>query len=192
MRINRKELLDALKIANRVVPKSSSLPILSTVQIDGKTATLKATDLDVGVAVPMEIPRTTEKFTLNARRLTDIVKSLDSDDVTIKVMTGDDIPENWVNINGLFEISGYPSDEFPDFKIPEVTGGLVTVGKKALQNVIPATTREEAGFKLSGVYFDAERGKCVATDGHRLHMEIGYGGHPGPKCGCIISRERRG
>jgi len=49
--------------------------------------------------------------------------------------------------------------------------GFVTVGKKALENVIPAVTREEAGFKLSGVYFDAEQGKAVATDGHRLHME---------------------
>ena len=172
MIIKRKELLDALKIVNRVVEKKSSMPVLSTVQIDGKSAVMRATDLDVGVEIPLEIPKTAEKYTLNAKRLTDIVKSLDADDVELKVMDGDDIPENWVNINSLFEISGYPADEFPEFEIPEMTGsGFVTVGKKALENVIPAVTREEAGFKLSGVYFDAEQGKAVATDGHRLHME---------------------
>jgi len=170
MIINRKELLAALQIANKVVPKSSSMPILATVQIDGKSATMQATDLETGVEIPLEIPRTAEKYTLSAHRLTDIVRSLDADDVEIKVMDGDDIPENWVNINGLFEIAGFPADEFPRFEIPETTG-YVTVEKKALQNVIPAVTREEAGFKLSGVYFDTEQGKCVATDGHRLHME---------------------
>jgi len=168
MLLNKKKLLDALAIANRVVPKSSSIPILSTVQIDGKSATLQATDLETGIEIPLEIARTAEKFTLSAKRLTDIVRSLDADDVEIKVMDGD--AKNWVNINGLFEIAGYDADEFPRFEIPGTTG-FVTVGKSALQNVIPATTKEEARFKLSGVYFDAEQEKCVATDGHRLHME---------------------
>ena len=167
MLLNKKKLLDALRIANKVVPKSSSMPILSTVQIDGKSATLQATDLDTGIEIPLEIARTAEKFTLSAKRLTDIVRSLDADDVEIKVMDGN---KNWVNINGLFEIAGFDADEFPVFEIPKTTG-FVTVGKSALQNVIPATTKEEAGFKLSGVYFDAEQEKCAATDGHRLHME---------------------
>ena len=169
MIINRKELLDALKIANRIVPKSSSMPILATVQLDGKSATLQATDLETGVEIPLEIPKTAEKYTLSAHRLTDIVRSLDADDVEIKAMDGEG-QENWVNINGLFEIAGLDADEFPRFDIPETTG-YVTVEKKALQNVIPAVTREASGFKLSGVYFDTEQGKCVATDGHRLHME---------------------
>lgn len=169
MKINRKELLAAMKIANKVSDRKCSLPILSAVQLDGKTATLRATDLDVDVEIPLEIPRTADKFTLSASRLTDIVRSLDTDDVEITAMDVDG-NENWVNINGLFEIAGYPEDEFPRFVIPETTG-YATVGKTALQNVLPAVTQEEAGFKLSGVYFDAEQGKCVATNGHRLHME---------------------
>lgn len=169
MQIERKKLLDALKIANRVVEKKSSMPILASVQLDGKSATLRGTDLDTGVVIPLEIARTDEIFTLPAKQLTDIVRSLDVDDVKMTAMEGEG-NEGWVNINGMFEISGYPNDEFPVFEIPETTG-YATVGKSALQNVISAVTKEEAGFSLSGVYFDAEQEKCVATDGHRLHME---------------------
>ena len=64
MRIKRKELLDTLRIANRVVAAKSSMPILATVQLDGKSATLQANNLNVGVEIPVDIPRTAEKYEL--------------------------------------------------------------------------------------------------------------------------------
>ena len=173
MLINKKELLDALAIANRVVEKKSSMAILSCVRIDGKSCTMQATDLDVGVTIPLEISQSDELFTLSARRITDIVRSLDADDVEILALesTEETPRENWVGINGLFEISGYDADEFPQFEIPETTG-YATIGKTPLQNILPAVCKDaDSGFKLNGVYFDADQGKSVATDGHRLHLE---------------------
>lgn len=191
MIINRKELLDALKIAIKVVSKSSSFAVLSCVKLDGKNAVMQATDLETSVEIPLEMPRVDEVCVLSARQLKDIVGSLESDDVDIKVEV-DAEAGNRVNINGLFEIFGMAVDEFPEFNAPEDTQGYVTIGKAALKNVLPAVTREDSGFKLSGVYFDAEQEKAVATDGHRLHMEpIGISGKSfmvsGPTLGTVIS-----
>lgn len=162
MKFDKKDLLAALKIANRVAGKSTSFPVLGY----GKFADghLHATNLEIGVKIPLGIDSMkNETFLLPLKQLTNIVRSLDSDTVEILAAAGTE----GVKINGMFEIFGLPASEFPGFDIPKTTG-WATVEKTALKNVLPAVSRDND--MLNGVYFDAEQQKCVATDGHRLHM----------------------
>ena len=80
------------------------------------------------------------------------------------------------------EIYTMPDDEYPIPFILEKIIGTASVGRGDLESVLPATTKSDVGFKLSGVYFDRENLKVVGTDGHRLHFapaEIHVGGTKG-------------
>lgn len=55
MKIARKDLLCALAICLKVVPRNGNLPILSNVLIDGPGQKISATDLETSVVVPVEI-----------------------------------------------------------------------------------------------------------------------------------------
>ena len=55
MKINRKDLLYALEIALRVIPRNSHLAILANVLIDGPGQRIVATDLETTAIVPVEI-----------------------------------------------------------------------------------------------------------------------------------------
>lgn len=163
MKIAKSDLLSALAVANRVVDVKSKVPILECGKV--KDGYLYATNLDIGVEIPMmsQEPPSKETFTFPLKRMTEIVKSLESE--TVELLENDGV----MSVNGgLFEINVLPADEFPDFEIPENIATQAVVGKDALKNVLPAVTKEEY---VSGVYFDAEAGRIVATDGHRLHME---------------------
>lgn len=55
MRINKKDLLYALQVALRVIPRKSHLPILANILIDGPGQQIVATDLETMAIVPTEI-----------------------------------------------------------------------------------------------------------------------------------------
>uniref|UniRef100_A0A6M3X9K6 Putative DNA polymerase n=1 Tax=viral metagenome TaxID=1070528 RepID=A0A6M3X9K6_9ZZZZ len=168
MKINKKKLLAALRIASRVVEKKSHMPILGTVLI--ANGIMKATNLDIGVNIALDAEMDKdEKFCINCRRLTDIVRSLDAE--TVEIMAKEN---QAVKINGYFEVYNMKADEFPDFNMAEAEideKNHVTISKGALQRVASSATNEECGFNLAGVYFDGENSVAVASDGHRLHME---------------------
>ena len=63
MKINRKKLIDAVKVASRLTGGKSNFPVLSCVMLDGAGQKLVATDLEMFVDIPLEISdytRTTE------------------------------------------------------------------------------------------------------------------------------------
>jgi len=53
MKINRKELLTALKIASKVVETKSNMPILQSVLLDPVGQRILATDLEIGMSYPI-------------------------------------------------------------------------------------------------------------------------------------------
>jgi DNA polymerase III subunit beta len=55
MKINRKSLLEAMKIASKVCEKKTNFPVLSCVLLDGERQELQATDLEIGLVYPLEI-----------------------------------------------------------------------------------------------------------------------------------------
>jgi len=55
MKINRKSLMEAMKVASKVCEKKSNIPVLATVLLDGEKQCLHATDLEVYLEYPLEI-----------------------------------------------------------------------------------------------------------------------------------------
>ncbi len=174
IKIPKKELLQGLACTQGVVEKKSTMPILANVclKADGKTLTLTATDLEVGVIVehPAEVLQK-GAVTLAARALFDIVKELPEDRVSLKVL-----PNQWVEITSgkaQFKIVGLSADEFP--KLPAVTkDNTVTIDVTAFHEMIAKTSyamsTDETRYNLNGVYMEKVEGgmRLVATDGHRL------------------------
>ena len=177
MRIDRKELLKALAIAGKVVAKNGHMPILGCVLIDGKG--MKATDLEVGVEIPLDIAPQEEGeeevFCIGHADLSKIVKSMESDSETVTISPkteGEDSETgNWVQIQDYWDLATLPADEYPVFETPKTSKDhWVTVGATALKNVLLASCKGDEVKSLDHAMFDAESQKVVATDGHRLHM----------------------
>jgi len=55
MKIDRKKLLEGLKVATKITPGKSTFPILACVLIDGPGQQLVATDLETTGFIPLEI-----------------------------------------------------------------------------------------------------------------------------------------
>ena len=174
MKIDRKKLLGALAIAGKVVKKSDGMPILSCVLIGG--GTLKATDLDVAVEVPLETEGS-EIVCISHSDLNKIVKSMETDVETVtitpkaKAEGEDSDPGHMVTIQDYWDLATQDASEFPEINIPKTSkDNWATVEAAALKNTLVACGKPDEGFKLNVAQFDAEEQKIVATDGHRLHM----------------------
>ena len=55
MKINRKKLLDAVKVASKLTGGKTNFPVLTSVMLDGAGQKLMATDLEMFVNIPLEI-----------------------------------------------------------------------------------------------------------------------------------------
>jgi len=89
-----------------------------------------------------------------------------------------------LKVGEFFVLPSAPLDgEMPE--TPQPTGDMTTafrITAERIAKVLPATTNEEAGFKLSGIYFDDQY--ALATDGHRLHyLDVAV------KESCMLSKE---
>uniref|UniRef100_A0A6M3JN28 Putative DNA polymerase n=1 Tax=viral metagenome TaxID=1070528 RepID=A0A6M3JN28_9ZZZZ len=117
-----------------------------------------------------------EVFCLPAKRCKEIVDSCKEETIEI---TRNDVSENFlerqmVRIGENFrDLAILPADEFPIFVHPDTEedgAGTTIISRENLLQVLPATAKEESGFRLSVVYFNHEHGEAVATDGHRIHI----------------------
>ena len=175
-RIAKDEFLKGLSVAQSVVEKRNTMPILSHILIRGGGGQLQlvATDLEVGVSARISADVASNgALSLNAKKLYDIVKELPEGEV--KVRGGDGFKVEISSGRSRFNIMGLdPEDfpqvqEFPDaayFSMPSaVLGDMIA-------KTIFAVSTDETRFNLNGIY--VERGgkglRLVATDGHRLSL----------------------
>ncbi|NLH49173.1 MAG: DNA polymerase III subunit beta [Myxococcales bacterium] len=178
--IAKEELLRGLARAQSVIEKKSTLPILSNVLVEasGSVVTLVATDLEVGVKSLCEAVVETEgSITVNAKKLFEICKELDTDEIHLKVL-----PNDWVEISsGAFSsrLVGLSSEDYPVLPSADadvqfaINGALVG---EMIDKTQFAISTNETRYYLNGIYFltaETDAGKTlrlVATDGHRLNM----------------------
>jgi len=173
IKVNTKQLLQALVNTERIVGKNVTLPILTTVLLETKKGKLKisATNLEMG-----------EQFFINAkiekegevavpsRVFTNLVSSLQQETLTLNVskdiltIKTDDVST---------KILGMKTDEFPIIPTidKDITIELPTQEtKKAMMRVVDAVSLSEARPELTGVYMHCDNNKVVfaATDSFRL------------------------
>lgn len=158
-----------------VVEKKTTVPMLSNVLIENKGEhwlTLTATDLDVTLKVDCEAEVSEPgAIALPARKLTDIVKSVEGD---IQVETD---AKFWCALKcgaSRFKLAGLEKEHFPE--TPKTNGQALALAAKHLNGLIKRTSFavcvEESRYALGGVqlYISSETLRMVATNGHRLSL----------------------
>lgn len=184
--IERAVLQSSLSLVQGIVERRNTVPILGHVLIepDGTSLRLAATDLEVGIRT--EVPCRIDKkgsITLNARKLFEIVREAEGEEVSLKSLDND-----WVELKcgrARFKMMGLDPRSFPampsqaskpqgDAAHKTIKGDLA-VGTRVLANMIDKTifsvSPDEARYNLGGVLFESpSQGtlRMVATDGHRL------------------------
>jgi DNA polymerase-3 subunit beta len=186
--IERVSLQNSLAMVQGIVERRNTVPILGHVLLepDGSKIRLSATDLEVGIRTEVACKASAKgSLTLNARKLFEIVREAEGDEVTFKSLEND-----WVELKcgrARFKMMGLDPRSFPAMPSQAAKGSTeparklvkgelkvaATVLAAMIDKTLFAVSPDEARYNLSGVYIDspaAGTARMVATDGHRLSM----------------------
>lgn len=183
----REKFLAAFQTAAAVAPSRSPKPILQNVKLEvrGDSATLMATDLEIGVRVdvPGVQAEAAGSAVLPISRMSSILR--ESSDATLHIETDG---QNLVvaGQHSEFRLPAENSDEFPavasfsETKYHEIPARLF---KELIRRTAFATDNESSRYALGGVLLElsADTAVAVGTDGRRLAKMAGpcksVGGH---------------
>jgi DNA polymerase III subunit beta len=186
--IERTSLHNSLAMVQGIVERRNTVPILGHVLIepDGNKLKLSATDLEVGIRTEVACKASeTSSLTLNARKLFEIVREAEGDEVAFKSLDND-----WIELKcgrARFKMMGLDPRSFPAMPAQSTKGSAeparkavkgdlkvaATVLAAMIDKTLFAVSPDEARYNLSGVYIDspeAGMARMVATDGHRLSL----------------------
>jgi DNA polymerase-3 subunit beta len=187
--IDRAALQTALAMMQGIVERRTTVPILGHVLLEPGSGSLRlsATDLEVGICTEIAARTAKDKsITLNARKLFEIVREAEGDEVKLDTLDND-----WVELKcgrAKFKMMGLDPRSFPAMPSQSVAKADGAAAKKALKaelgiastvlasmidKTVFSVSPDEARYNLSGVYLEAAGPggvRMVATDGHRLSM----------------------
>ncbi len=187
--IERAKFQDALAMVQGIVERRTTVPILGHVLLEPEPDGLKlsATDLEVGISTKIAAQAGKEKsLTLNARKLFEIVREAEADEVKLDTLDSD-----WVELKcgrAKFKMMGLDPRSFPAMPSQASAKNEGPAPHKAIKAELPISAEflrqmidktifsvspDEARYNLSGVYLEAAGPagvRMVATDGHRLSM----------------------
>jgi len=171
----KSEVLKELNLAQGVVERKTTLPILSNLLLEAKDSALviSATDLELGVrcGCPAKVKKD-GVGTVPAKRLLEIVRSLPEAEIKIKLLEN-----HWIQLTcerSSFKLVGMAKDSFP--QLPSVPKALAAIPAQVFSNLIQKTifaiSNEESRYTLNGalLMLKPESVAMVATDGHRLAL----------------------
>jgi len=176
LNLRREQLLTPLQSVIGVVERRQTMPILSNVLIEAEEGriTLTASDLTVELRASGEADtEATGRFTVSARKLMDICRSLDEGaPLQIRVESDKAILRSG---RSRFTLATLPAEEYPlmDFEEEGLDIRLNQADfKDLLEKTHFAMAVQDIRTFLNGmlVEVEGERLRCVATDGHRLAL----------------------
>ena len=172
--IKQSVLKEELGFIQGVVERKTTIPVLANILIESigeNEIRIVGTDLDVTIRCDAEADiKKSGSMCIQARKLFDIVRALDSGDVHFKKEDNE-----WVTMKcgrANFRLAGVSRDQFPE--IPQFKSTPMklpaAVFNYFIQNTAFAITSEVSRFTLSGAKFIVNDGvaKMITTDGHRL------------------------
>jgi len=170
---HREALLQGVSIAAGVAPARSTRPILSGVKISAgaKETVATATDLEVAIRARLNevIVEEAGDIILTASTLVEILRSIESDEVTI---LSDGRYCEVRSADAEYKLVTDASDEFPDIKAVGEEG--IPVPRIYLEEMFSRTAfaaaRDVGRYAINGVLVELGEGRVrfVATDGRRL------------------------
>ena len=174
----RDTLVEPLQTVARVASTHSAVQALSGVQIEASDTAveLRATDLEVGLRMPLEASVARPgAVVLPARLLLDVVRALPATDVELEVRTAEQDVE--LRSGGAtFDIRTLRLEDFPTLPTAEAAS-VVSVPGEAFVNTITtvarSASRDETRPVLTGILVSAsgQELRMVATDSYRLSVK---------------------
>lgn len=186
--IDRADLIQGLGLAQGVVERRNTMPILANVllQAQGDSLSISATDLEVHVKRTTSVSvKTDGSATVGARKLFELIRELGPGEVTIRSLDNDFIEVT--SKRSKVKLVGLAPADFPTF--PQGSGKDATtieLAVEALQVAIDRTlfavSTDDTRAHLGGVLLTPQgKGfRFVGTDGHRLALaDLETGGSSG-------------
>jgi DNA polymerase-3 subunit beta len=176
--LERDVLVAQLQTVSRVASTRSAIQALSGVQFTAASGSceLRATDMDVGLRVPLEADVVRDGVVvLPARLLLDVVRSLPAPSVSLELRGAENDVE-LVSGNATFHIRTLRAEDFPPFPEPD-PASTVTVPSDAFVGtalkVAGSASRDETRPVLTGILVSASGRelRMVATDSYRLSVK---------------------
>jgi len=173
----REALFAQLQTVTRAASTRSAVQALSGVQIQAQAdgIELRATDMEIGLRVPLEGEVVREgAVVLPARLLVDVVRSLPADELTLELRAA----EQDVELNSgsaTFHIRTLRLEDFPPLPEPE-DDRLDVPGPALVETVLKvarAASRDETRPVLTGILVSAgeQELRMAATDSYRLAVK---------------------
>jgi DNA polymerase-3 subunit beta len=173
----REALFGQLQTVTRAASTRSAVQALSGVQVlaTGGAIELRATDMEIGLRVPLEGEIVREgSVVLPARLVVDVIRALPGTDVSLELRPTEQDVEI-VGGSANFHIRTLRSEDFPPF--PEPEGDRVLVPGEAfvatVNKVARSASRDETRPVLTGILVSAngDELRMVATDSYRLSVK---------------------
>jgi DNA polymerase-3 subunit beta len=176
--LERDVLLAQLQTVSRVASTRSAIQALSGVQLAATPAgcELRATDMDVGLRVPLDAEVTRDgTIVLPARLLLDVVRSLPATAVTLELRSAEQDVE-LTSGNATFHIRTLRSEDFPPFREPESESAVELPAAAFVATALKvagSASRDETRPVLTGILVSASDRelRMVATDSYRLSVK---------------------
>jgi DNA polymerase-3 subunit beta len=176
--LERDALLAQLQTVSRVASTRSAIQALSGVQFVTSSAEceLRATDMDVGLRVPLEAEVVREGvIVLPARLLLDVVRSLPAVRTTLELRPAEQDVE-LVSGNATFHIRTLRTEDFPPFPEPDPDSAVSLPADAFISTALKvagSASRDETRPVLTGILVSASERelRMVATDSYRLSVK---------------------
>jgi DNA polymerase-3 subunit beta len=174
----RDVLLAQLQTVSRVASTRSAIQALSGVQLAASSdgCELRATDMDVGLRVPLEAEVTRDGVVvLPARLIVDVVRSLPAPTVSLELRAAEQDVE-LVSGNATFHIRTLRTEDFPPFPEPDADSAVSLPADAFVSTALKvagSASRDETRPVLTGILVSASDRelRMVATDSYRLSVK---------------------
>jgi DNA polymerase III subunit beta len=173
------ELLAQLQTVTRVASTRSAVQALSGVMIsapEGSTPELLATDMEIGLRVPLRAEALASgSAVLPARLLLDVARSLPATTVTLEARTAEQDVE-LISGSATFHLRTLRSEDFPTLPSPS-PDTRITIPAEAFMSTVSrvarSASRDETRPVLTGILMSAsgQELRMVATDSYRLSVK---------------------
>ncbi len=171
----KNELYEAIVNVSRAVSDRSAIACLEGIKLslDGNILRLTGYDLEIGIETEISV-RSADKGSVvivNAKLFADIIKRMDSSDITIEVF--DNMQVQIVGGDTQYHIAAISAEEYPELPSTENCESftiLQSVLKSMINQTVFAVAQTDTKPILKGELFDIADGvfNMVALDGYRL------------------------